>query len=92
MRIVKLNQRYVLGQHGFTHALRFPRRNPKADSIRSYLSEHAGDPWSRYIGRFNDPANWGYHKSPKRSRPTYWIGVKDEALLTAAILSAGLVE
>lgn len=88
MKIVKLNQRYVLGRYGFTHALRFPKETDQSDAIRRYLYKNVGDPWSRWGGRWNVTADWGYHRSPRRDRRTYWIGVKGEALLTAAVLAA----
>jgi len=84
MRVVKLNRRYALGKVGFTHALRFPRDNAQAAQIRKIMYDMHGDGWNRWYN--SKERAWGYYRSPERSRPTYWIGVKNEADLTAAIL------
>lgn len=88
MRVVKLNRRYTLGKVGFTHALRFSSDNAQASRIRKIMYDMHGDGWNRWY-RQGDFA-WGIYRSPERSRRTYWIGVKNEADLTAAILMAEL--
>ena len=94
MKIVKLTRRYTLGQYGFTHAIRFPRENKDSDAIKKALYKlHAGsDPWNQWWKLNNQTAPWGYYKQSRRDRPTYWIGVKNEADLTAAILMVQMTD
>lgn len=89
MKILKLNRRYVLGKAGFEYAIRFPNDNAQASAIRKVLHEMYGNGWNRYWRKESDLA-WGYYRSWKRSDRTYWIGVRNEADLTAAILMAQL--
>lgn len=90
MKIVKLNQRHTLGQYGFTHALRFPYENNEATAVRRVLTRmHSNvQPWNQWWGWKNPTAPWGYYSQSRRDRPAYWIGVKNEADLTAALLMA----
>jgi len=88
VKIVKLTRRYVLAQYGFTHALRFNQEGRESDAIKKALTQmYSGvSPWNIWWKWANQAAPWGYYKQPRRDRPTYWIGVKNEADLTAAIL------
>jgi hypothetical protein len=90
MKVIKLNRRYVLAQYGFTHALRFNKEGRESDAIKRALSDmYSGiSPWNIWWQSLHQEAPWGYYKQPRRDRPTYWIGVKNEADLTAAILKA----
>ena len=90
MKIVKLNQRYVLGQYGFTHALRFNCQCRESDAIKRSLNvmHNNVQPWNKWWKWQNQDAPWGYYDQGRRDRPAYWIGVKHEADLTAAILIA----
>lgn len=87
MQVVKLNRRYILGRAGFTHALRFPSDNAQASRIRKIMYDMHGNGWNRFW-RTTEGLAWGYYRSPERTRRTYWIGVKNEADLTAALLMA----
>lgn len=90
MKIVKLTQRHTMGQYGFTHALRFPRENKDSDAIKRALHQMHGNvqPWNKWWGWQNPQSPWGYYSQSRRDRPAYWIGVKNEADLTVAILVA----
>ncbi len=92
MKVIKLTQRYVLGKYKFTHAVRFDRECKESDAIRRALQQiHSNAyPWNIWWKYSNESAPWGYYKQPRKDRPTYWIGVKNEADLTAAILMAQL--
>ncbi len=92
MKVVKLGSRYVLARHGFTHALRFNRDCRESDAVKKALYKiHPGsDPWNIWWKHNNAQARWGYYKDPKRS--IYWVGVKNKADLTAAILMAQMTD
>jgi hypothetical protein len=89
MKIIKLDRRYVLGKEGFVHALRFRRRDEKSAAIANALESMHGTGWLWYRP-WNDESNyaWGSYRDPRRDRPTYYIGVKNESDLVAAILMA----
>lgn len=88
MKIVKLNQRYVLGRYGFTHALRFDQENKESSAIKNALNQMHNNvqPWNKWWKWQNHNAPWGYYDQSRLDRPVYWIGVKNPADLTAAIL------
>ena len=90
MKVVKLHSRYVLAQHGFTHAIRFRRQCLESDAIKKVLWKlhPKSDPWNRWCKWKNPTAPWGYYQDHTRKSAPYWIGVKNESDLTAAILMA----
>ena len=93
MKIIKLDQRYVLGKEGFVHALQFKRRNDKSASIVSALERMYGPGWLWYRFRDQDQDSnfiWGSYRNPRRDRTTFYVGVKNEADLVAAILMSNL--
>lgn len=94
MKVVKLHRRYVLAQHGFTHALRFESRCQASDAIKKALGQMYIDiqPWTQWWRQQNQDAPWGIYKNPKNPGSPYWIGVKNPADLTAAVLMAQTVD
>ena len=91
MKVIKLDQRYALGKEGFRHALRFKYRNEKSSAIVSALERMHGPGWLWY--RSWDEGSgfaWGSYRDPRRGRPTFYVGVKNEADLLAAILMADM--
>ena len=85
MKVVKLDRRHNLHYKGYTHALRYGRRNEDANKVVSALSRLYGEvPWNN---RGSHP--WTIQRSDRRSRPTFWIGVKDEKMLTIALMAKG---
>jgi hypothetical protein len=89
MRVVKLNNRYVLGRYGFTHAFRFDRENKQSDAVKKVLYQiHGKDthPWNIWWHWNNQDAPWGYYKAPKKVGQPYWIGVRHEADISAIML------
>lgn len=91
MKIVKLPKRYILGDAGFNYALRFENECTQSTMIRVTLNQLYGEPWS-YWNRYRTGARWGYWKDYKRRGSPLWIGVKDEADLTVAILMTSASE
>ncbi len=91
MKIVKLTQRHTMGQYGFTHAFRFARENKDSDAVKQVLGQMYPDvePWNIWW-RYNKSSPWGYYSQHRRDRPAFWIGVKNQADLTAAILMLDL--
>lgn len=81
MQIIKLNQRYVLGKAGFTHAVHYRRRHRNM-SVERALTKMYGEGWSRW--RPTPDLAWGYYISPKSGE--YFVGVQNLADLTAALL------
>jgi hypothetical protein len=91
MKIIKLDQRYVLGKEGFVHALQFKRRNDKSTAIVSALERMHGPGWLWYRSWDEESGfAWGSYRDPRRSRTTFYVAVKNEADLVAAILMTGL--
>ena len=90
MKIIKLPYRYVLAQHGFTHALRFDHENKQSAAIKKalYQIHHGKNPWNIHWKWSNPQAPWGYYQERNRRLAPYWIGVRDQRDLTAAILKA----
>lgn len=89
MKVVKLHSRYVLGQYGFTHGFRFPNQNKDSDRVKRALYQiHGKDtqPWNQWWRWQNQGAPWGYYKAPKKSNTPYWVGVKNEADISAVLL------
>lgn len=86
MKIVKLNNRYVLGKGGFTYALRFRYYyNKNVRNIEQKLHDIHGIGWWSGSRWFN-PSKfmWATHLNQKSRE--YYIGVRDEKDLTAIIL------
>ena len=89
MKIVKLGSRYILAQHGFTYAIRFEHQCRESDAIRRALYQmHDKEPWNKWWKWKNLTAPWGWYQDSSRRSSPYWIGVKNESDLTAAILMA----
>lgn len=85
MKIVKLNRRYILGDAGFNYALRFSYQTAEYIQIKYTLQDMYGEGWS-YWCRYQQGNPWGWWHDFKRRGSPYWIGVQNEADLTAAIL------
>lgn len=84
MRIVKLDRRHTLHWRGYTHALRFTGRNQDARNVMNALTRFYGsEPWMK--GENEHP--WQSYRSERRDRPSFWVGVKDEKMLTLALMS-----
>ena len=88
MKVIKLHNKHVLGRFGFTHAFRFDCENKQSNDVKKALYQLHQDkqPWNRYWHYNNQTAPWGYYKSPKKTKTPYWIGVKNEADITAVLL------
>ena len=82
MKIIELDQRYVLGKAGFTHAIYYRRRPNKFSTIERALTEMHGAGWHRWLPTPN--LAWGYYISPKSGE--FQIGVRNPADLTTALL------
>lgn len=79
MNIVKLNNSHHLHYAGgYTYALRFPRKNPAFRAILSTLLSQGYAP------------NKDYRAYQSRRGAPAWIGVRDERVLTHALLCAKL--
>ena len=86
MKIIKLNGRYVLGREGFIHGLEFPSGETVILSrVERKLREMLGNGWGRYSFQSSYHHQWGSCRNYKSFR-TY-VGVRDEAVLTAILLS-----
>lgn len=86
MKIIKLNNRYVLGRCGFIHALRFNHAySTNVRTIEQKLHTMIGAGWSG--SRFDSPSKfmWATHLNQKSRE--YYIGVRDEKDLVAVLLS-----
>ena len=88
MKVIKLDQRYVLGREGFRHALRFRYRNEKSLAIVKALERMHGPGWL-WFSHWDEGSEfaWGSYRDPRRGRPTFYVGVKNEADLLVAILT-----
>jgi len=81
MKVIKLDKRHRTFKSGFTHALRFDSWCSDANEVVRYFdrvypgSEHWK--WTGHYGSMN-----AYTR-----RSVYWICVKNEELLTMAILA-----
>ena len=81
MKVVKLNKSHHLFHSGFTVALRFGSPySPDAQACKSVLCESYG----------NDYTKWQTFRAQK-NKP-YWIGFKDEKLLTFLLLKVDLTK
>jgi hypothetical protein len=83
MKVVKLNRRHRLGKQGFTHAFRFDGWEPEMMTIENSLTRKYGLSW-------NNEKCWGsfYGKKSKVSgNRVFWIGVRNETLITQTLLS-----
>ena len=86
MKFIKLNSRYVLGREGFTHGLEFTSKElVNQTQVEVKLREMLGAGWSRYSWQHSSCHSWGSWRNEKNFR-TY-VGVRDEAVLTALMLS-----
>jgi hypothetical protein len=82
MKVVKLDRRHRLGKQGFTHAFRFEGYESSVVDIEKNLSTKYGYSW-------NNEKCWGSYwgkKSVNGSR-LYWIGFRNEQLVTQTLLS-----
>lgn len=93
MKIVKLDRRNRAFKHGFTHAIRFGAGEGISNymNIKNYLEERYPRPtryiWCmashiKYAGKWETVESKGHY-----SKRIYWICVKNEALLSMALLS-----
>ena len=85
MKIVKLNRRYILGDAGFNYALRFDDQTAEYIQIKRILQDMYGEGWSFWF-QHRRGTPWGWWHDYKRRGGPYWVGVRNEADLTAAIL------
>lgn len=86
MKVIKLNGRYVLGREGFTHGLEFGGgESVLLAKVERKLQEMCGWGWGRYSWQSSYHHMWGSYRNHKNFR-TY-VGVRDEAVLTALMLS-----
>lgn len=84
MKVVKLDNRHRLFKEGFTHAFRFTGWTDKQQSISRYFEKQYGYSWNneKCYGTY-----WG--KRDTNGSRVYWIGVRNETLITQALLAAG---
>lgn len=88
MKVIKLDRRHNLYRKGFTHALRFNNWDTTVNNFEKVLqnkypvnsSNWRNSMWETHWGKAVRTSRGG------RSRP-YWIGVKNEAILTQVLLS-----
>lgn len=85
MKIVKLNRRYVLGDAGFNYALRFGYETAEYIQLKRILYNMYGEGWSHW-NQYRRGQSWGWWHDYKRGGAPYWIGVCNEADITAAIM------
>jgi hypothetical protein len=86
MKVVKLDGRHNLYRKGYTHAFRFNNWNDNARAVENALRNKVykndswrSSNWDTFWGKANRD---GYD----RTRP-YWIGVRNEAVVTQILLS-----
>lgn len=93
MEIVKLNKRYILGREGYTHALRFtihtdPYYKKKTKVIRLLEQLYGHGTYifgsKMYQDEYASWATYTYHRSAGGAQ--YYVGVKEESMLTAVLL------
>ena len=81
MKVVKLDRRHKYFKYGYTHALRFESWCYDAGTVERYLYNTYPDGrtsiWRPYFGSV----------STKSRYKIYWICVRNESLLTMAILA-----
>lgn len=80
MKVIKLDRRHRLYKEGFTHAFRFTNWSD-ARPLESYYEKQYGYSWDnkKCYGTF-----WG---KPSAAGRIYWIGVRNESLVTQALLA-----
>jgi len=81
MKVVKLNRTHNLYHRGFTYAFRFTSSwSPGVREIETVLG-------NLYGVSVNNP-NWDYYWNTKKGwdNAIYWIGVKDQSMITLALL------
>ena len=85
MKIVKLDNRHRLFKEGFTHAFRFTSWNEQHRKISNYFEQKYGYSWDnrKCYGTY-----WG--KPGRTGSRIYWIAVRNESLVTQALLAAGI--
>jgi hypothetical protein len=83
MKVVKLDNRHRLYKEGFTHAFRFTSWSDEARKIERVLSNKLG---SQYAHWPKWKSHWG-KAVPMGGRP-YWLGVREEKVITQVLLSA----
>jgi len=90
MKVIKLDKRHKEYNNGFTHALRFPPNDPNYCAIYSYFTKMYPRDYVQCRGWFHE--KWA-EVSSKHPWPfqIHWICVKNDALLTMAILSIPVV-
>lgn len=81
MKIVRLNKTHKLFHEGYTHAVRYTNWSDGASSCEKAMSSLYGD--SANYG--NRRSGWKYYWG----RTAYWIGVKDDSMLTMMLLAMG---
>jgi hypothetical protein len=93
MKIIKLDKRHRYYKYGFTAAIKFDGWDKQSINIENWLiSKYGPEPWNQngkykhmwvgFVGKANRKKfidRWQPHP--------YWICVKNEAVLTMAILS-----
>jgi hypothetical protein len=86
MKVVKLDRRHHLHRKGYTYAFRFNNWSSEAQDIESVLRNkvYKNDSWRTS----NWDTFWGKAKRNgyDRTRP-YWIGVRNETVVTQILLS-----
>lgn len=98
MKVVKLDKRNRAFKYGFTHAIRFGAGESSVNfsKLKAYLEERYPRPtyryytWSRltphlYAGSWETVESKGHY-----SKRIYWICVKNEAVLTMALLAVDM--
>ena len=93
MKIVKLDNRHRLFRKGMTYAFKFENdwdnQRIVEDVLRKmYGWEYGNDNWNTFRGKVKiNKDRWGHLDG--RIHP-YWIGVKNEADITAVMLQTNL--
>lgn len=93
MKIVKLDRRHRLFRNGMTYAFKFENdwanQRIVEDVLRKmYGWEYGNDNWNTFRGKIKiNKDRWGHLDG--RVHP-YWIGVKNEADITAVMLQTDL--
>lgn len=82
MKVIKLDNRHRLYKEGFTHAFRFNGFEKEYTAIENVFSRKYGYSW-------NNSKCWGTYwgKTSKNGSRVIWIGVRNESLVTQALLS-----
>lgn len=88
MKVIKLDNRHKLRNFGFTHAFRFDKENKQSDAVKKALYQIYPDKqaWNKWWHWNNQDAPWGYYTNINKINGPYWIGVKNEADISAILL------